>query len=76
MTATLLRLFMLLWKPIAAVLAGLAIYGKGRADASAKRDLRTAREYQSTMERATDAPVHTDLSAAADRMRKRDPRKP
>lgn len=75
MTATLLRLLAALWRPLAAVLGGLAAYGKGRADAARARDLDDARGYQQTMERAIDAPVHTDASAARQRMRARDPDK-
>jgi hypothetical protein len=76
MTATIIRFLLAAWKPIAAILAGLGLYAKGRADAKAKADLRDAKAATETFERAANAPVHTDLSAAADRMRNRDPRKP
>lgn len=73
MLTTILALLAQFWKPIAALFAGFAAYGKGRADAKAKADLRQAKEYQDTMERAADAPVHTDADLARERMRARDP---
>jgi hypothetical protein len=74
MTATIIRFLLLAWKPLAAILAGLGLYAKGRADAKAKADLRDAKEYQSTMERAANAPVHTDADLARQRMRERERR--
>lgn len=73
MTALLIRLALTLWKPIAALLAALGLYAKGRADARARADLQAARDYQQTMERAADAPVHSDPATARQRMRDRDP---
>jgi hypothetical protein len=72
-SADLLRLLAALWKPLAWLLGALGLYGKGRADAARARDLRAAREYQKTMEKAHDAPVHTDAAAARRRMRARKP---
>ena len=71
MTATLIRLLLVLWKPLAALFGGTALYGKGRADAARARDLRDAKGYQETMEKAHEAPVHVDAAAARDRMRAR-----
>ena len=71
MTALVLRVLAVAWKPILAVLAALGLYAKGRADAATTRDLRDARDYQKTMERASDAPVHTDADVARKRMRER-----
>ncbi len=73
MSAALLRLLAALWKPLAALLGGLGLYAKGRADAATARDLRDAKGYQETMEKAHDAPVHTDAAAARRRMRARKP---
>jgi len=72
-SATILRLLLVLWKPLAAVLGALGLYGKGRADAARARDLRDAKGYQETMEKAHDAPVHVDAAAARRRMRARKP---
>lgn len=71
MLATIISLLAQFWKPIAALLGGFVVYGKGRADAKAKADLRDARDYQKTMERAANAPVHTDADLARQRMRER-----
>ena len=73
MNASLLRLLAALWKPLAWLLGGGALYGKGRADAARARDLRDAKGYQETMEKAHDAPVHVDAAAARGRMRARKP---
>lgn len=73
MTALLIRLALTFWRPIAALLAALGLYAKGRADAKAKADLRDASAYQETMEKAADAPVHSDPDLARRRMRDRDP---
>lgn len=75
MSALVLRLIALLWRPVLALLGALGLYAKGRADAATNRDLRDAREFQQTTERAADAPRHSDPAVARDRMRKRDPGK-
>jgi len=75
-TAILMQFLAAAWKPILAALALFGLYAKGRADAKAKADLRATKAANETFERTANAPVHTDLAAAAERMRNRDPNKP
>ncbi len=71
--ALFLRLVAALWRPVLAVLAAVGLYAKGRADARAREDARKAKGFQSTIERISDAPVHSDPAAARRRMHDRDP---
>lgn len=76
MMAAVLSIVAQFWRPIAAFLAGIAAYAKGRADAKAKADLREAQAYRKTIKDVKDAPVHVDAADARKRMSERDPRKP
>lgn len=68
-----LRIIAALWKPLAALLAVLGVYGKGRADARQKERQRDLEAYRETRERMDAAPRHTDADAARQRMRERKP---
>ena len=57
MTAAILGLLRTFWKPLAALLAGFAAYGKGRADAKAKADLRNAKAKLETRKRIDGADI-------------------
>ena len=68
-----LRIIAVLWKPFAALLAVLGVYGKGRADARQKAKQRDLEAYRETRERMDAAPRHTDAADARRRMRERKP---
>lgn len=71
-SATIQRLLAALWRPLAALLGGLGLYAKGRADAKARRDLRDARAEIETRRRADAAEiVGNDPDAAARWLRER-----
>ncbi len=59
----------------AALMAGLAIYAKGKAAANAKHELKAARSYKTTTERMqdADASMGDDPAVLRDRLRERDP---
>ena len=65
MTATILRLIMAAWRPLAAILGALGIYAKGRADANGKAAMKDAKEYRETRKRVDEAEtVGNDPDAA------------
>jgi len=66
-----LRIIAALWKPLAALLAVLGVYGKGRSDARQKAKQRDLEAYRETRERMDAAPRHTDPDLARKRMRER-----
>ena len=55
----------LLWKPVALMLAILAIYQRGRASAKQQAAERAARDYQDTRRRMDDADIVGDDPAVA-----------
>jgi hypothetical protein len=59
----------------AALVAGVAIYAKGKAAERAKQELKAARSYRTTVERMQDAEaaMGDDPAVLRDRMRERDP---
>lgn len=67
-----LRIIAALWKPLAALLAVLSVYGKGRADARQKERQRDLEAYRETRERMDAAPSHTDAAAWRRWLRERD----
>ncbi len=67
-----LRIIAALWKPLAALLAVLGVYGKGRADARQKAKQRDLEAYRETRERMDAAPRHTDADAWRRWLRERD----
>jgi len=61
-----------LWKPVAALLALLGIYAKGRADAKARADLRDLKGFKKTTERMQDAAMGDDPATLREWLRQRD----
>jgi hypothetical protein len=66
-----LRLLLTFWRPIAALLAGFGLYAKGRADATAKAELASAKATvlaeNLRKELDDDLETETDLVARARR---------
>lgn len=71
MLATILSLLQTFWKPLAALLAGFAAYGKGRADAKAKAERKAMKNEIETRKRIDNAETVDGPSAAAEWLRKR-----
>ena len=68
-----LRIIAVLWKPFAALMAVLGVYGKGRADARQKAKQRDLEAYRETRERMDAAPRFDDARRARDWLRSRKP---
>ena len=77
MTQIILQLLQALWKPIAAILGGLGLYVKGRADARQRAENKALRENEKAQERGRDAVANEnrlggDNADLVDRLRKRE----
>lgn len=77
MTQIILQLLQALWKPIAAILGGLGLYVKGRADARQRAENKALRENEKAQERGRDAVAKEnrlggDNADLVDRLRKRE----
>lgn len=72
MSAVIWALLGRFWQPIAAVLAGVALYLKGRSDKAKTEEIKDLRHAQDIRQRADEARAAADSHNVGDGLRKSD----